>query len=73
MAAWIAEILSCCSLLILLVNGKNMAEYEAYWLMGVPIFNFWGAHVTSIFSVFPVMAGWITKMLFMLFFANISV
>ena len=24
---------------ILLCNGQNIAEYEAYWLMGVPIIN----------------------------------
>jgi len=30
---------SCCSLLILLCNEQNIAEYEAYWLMGVPIIN----------------------------------
>jgi len=36
-AGWIAEILLCCSLLILLCNGRqNIAEYEAYWLMGAP-------------------------------------
>jgi len=33
----------------------------------------WGAHFTSIFSVFSVMAGWIEEMLFMLFFAYIAV
>ena len=31
------------SLLILLCNRQNIAEYEAYWLMGVPIINPWGA------------------------------
>ena len=31
--------LSCCSMLILLCNGQNIAEYEVYWLMGVPIIN----------------------------------
>jgi len=28
---------------ILLCNGQNIAEYKAYWLMGVPIFNPLGA------------------------------
>jgi len=27
---------SCCSQLILLCNGQNIAEYEVYWLMGAP-------------------------------------
>ena len=44
MAGWLAEIFWCCSLLILLCNGQNITEYEAYWLMGVPIINPWGAH-----------------------------
>ena len=48
---------SCCSLLILLYNGQNIAEYKAYWLMGFPIINLWGVHFTSTFSVFSVMAG----------------
>ena len=26
-------------ILILLCNGQNIAEYQAYWLMGVPIIN----------------------------------
>ena len=30
---------SCCSLLILLCSKQNITEYEAYWLMGVPIIN----------------------------------
>jgi len=30
---WIAEIL------FMLCNGQNIAEYEAYWLIGVPIIN----------------------------------
>ena len=54
---------------ILLCTGQNIAEYEAYWLMGFPIINLWGLHFTSIFSVFSVMAGWIAEILFMLFFA----
>ena len=29
----------CCSSVILLCNGQNIAEYEAYWLMTVPIIN----------------------------------
>jgi len=36
------------------------------WLSRIEI---WGAHFTSIFSVFSVMAGWIAEMLFMLLFA----
>ena len=27
------------SLPVLLCNSQNIAEYEAYWLMGVPIIN----------------------------------
>jgi len=46
-------------------------EYEAYWLMGFPIINLWGAYFTSIFSLFSEMAGWIAGILFMLFFAYI--
>jgi len=39
MAEWIAEILFVLFLLILLCNGQNIAEYEAYQLMGAPIIN----------------------------------
>jgi len=39
MAGWIAEILFMLFLLILLCNGQNIAKYEAYWLIGVPIIN----------------------------------
>jgi len=46
---------------ILLCNGQNIAEYEAYWLMGFPIINLWGTRFTSIFSVFSVMAGWFAE------------
>ena len=59
-------------LYILLYNGQNIAEYEAYWLMDFPIINLWGTHFTSIFSVFSVMAGWIAEILFMLFFACVA-
>ena len=31
---------SCCSLFILLCNGQNIAEYEAYWIISVPINNY---------------------------------
>ena len=41
MAGWIAEIFLHCSLLILLCNGQNIAKYEAYWLISVPIINPW--------------------------------
>ena len=54
---------------ILLCNIQNIAEYEAYWLMGFPMINLWGAHFASKFSVFSVMAGWIAEILFMLLFA----
>jgi len=57
---------SCCSLPTLLCNGQNLAEYEAYWLMGFPIINLWGARFTSLFSVFSVMAGWIAEILLLL-------
>ena len=75
MAGWTAEMLllffaySC----ILLCYGQNIAEYEAYWLMGFPIINLCGAHFTTIFSVFSVMAGWIAEILFMLIFAYTAV
>jgi len=38
-------------------------------LIGFPIITLWGAHFTTIFSVFSVIAGWIAEILFMLFFA----
>ena len=44
----------------------NIAEIEALWFSCIEI---WGVRFTSIFSKFFVMAGWIAKMLFMLFFA----
>ena len=50
----------------LLCNGQNIAEYEAYWLMGFPIINLWGLHFMSVFFVFSVIAGWIAEILFML-------
>ena len=59
--------LYCC------VTDRNIAEYKAYWLLGVPIINPWGVRFMSTFSVFSVMAGWIAKMLFMLFFVYIVV
>ena len=40
------------------VMDKNIAEYEAYWLMGFPIINLWGTRFTSVFSIFSVMHGW---------------
>ena len=48
----------------------DIAEFEALWLSHIEI---WGACFTSICSVFSVMAGWIAEMLFMLFFAYITV
>ena len=60
------------SLPILLCNGQNIAEYDAYWLMGFLIINLWGARFTSVFSIFSVMAGWIAGILFMLFFACVA-
>ena len=51
---------------------QNIAEYEAYWLMGFPIINLWGACFTSVFSVLSVMAGWIAEILFMLFSACVT-
>jgi len=54
-------------------NGQNIAEYEAYWLMGFQKLIF-GAHVSErIFPVFSVMAGWIAEILFMLFFSYTAV
>ena len=70
MAGWIAEMLF---MPILLCNGQNIAEYDAYWLMDVTIINLWGPHFTSVFSIFSVMAGWIAEILFMLFFAYTAV
>ena len=44
MAGWIAEILFMLFFAYIAVyNGQNIAEYEAYWLVGVPIINPWGA------------------------------
>jgi len=47
MAGLIAEVLF---MLILLCNGQNIAEYEAYWLMGFPIINHQGTHSPFIFA-----------------------
>ena len=58
---------------MLLYNGQNIAEYEAYWLMGFSISNLWDVHFTSTFTVFSVMAGWISGIFFMLFFAYSAV
>ena len=55
------DMLSCCSLIILLCNGQNIAEYEAYWLMGVPIINPWG--LPAIFSFKVVCANEPTKII----------
>jgi len=40
--------------------------------MGFPLINLWGARLTSIFSIFSVMAGWIAQILFLLFFACVT-
>ena len=45
-------------------------DIETSWLSCIEI---WGAHFTSIFSIFSVMAGWIARMLFMLLFAFTAV
>jgi len=37
MARWIVEMLFF--MLFFACNGQNIAEYEAYWLMGVSIIN----------------------------------
>ena len=58
MAGWIAEMLLCYFLPILLCNRQNLAEYEAYWLMGFQIINLWGELFTSIFSVCILCYGW---------------
>ena len=47
-----------------------IAEIEMLWLSRIEI---WGTHITSIFFVFSVMAGWIVEMLFMLFFTYATV
>ena len=47
---------SCCSLPILLCNGQNIAECEAYWLMGFPIINIW-AHVSRVYFLFYYFRG----------------
>ena len=41
MAGWIAEILHA---VLCLCNKHNIAEYEANWLISVPIINYWGTH-----------------------------
>ena len=35
---------------ILLFNEHNIAEYEAYWLISVPIINTWGARQPFFFA-----------------------
>ena len=47
-----------------------MAEIHLLWLLCIDV---WGACFTSESSVFFVMARWIAEMLFMQFFAYISV
>jgi len=42
MAGSIAEVLSCCPMLILLCNRQNIAAYEVYWFVDFPIINLWG-------------------------------
>jgi len=42
---------------VLCLYGQNIAEYEAYWLMGVPIFNPWGAHQPFFLSCTAVYAN----------------
>ena len=54
----------------MLWNEFDIAEIEALWLSRIKI---WGVRFTSLFSVFSVMAGWIAKMLFILFFVYIAV
>ena len=44
---------SCCSLLILLCNRQNIAEYKAYWLMGVVLGHTSHEHILRIFC-----SGW---------------
>ena len=51
-AGWIVAMLFMLLLPILLCNGQNKAEYEAYWLMSFPIINLWGARFMSVFSIF---------------------
>ena len=63
-------LLILCTLLTMSWNKFDIAEIETLWLLRIEI---WGAHFTSVFSVFSVMAGWIAQMLFMLFFAYIAV
>ena len=40
-AGLIAEVLF--TQFIMLYNGLNIAEYEAYWLINFPLVNDWGA------------------------------
>ena len=49
---------------------KSIAEIEALWLSCIEI---WNVCLTSEFSVFSIMAGLITGMLFLLLFAYIAV
>ena len=73
MAGYIAEILFMLFFAYIAVNGQNIAEYDTYWLIGFPIINLRGTHFMSIFSVFPVIAGWIAETLSMLFFSYTAV
>ena len=58
------------TLLIMLWNEFDIAEIKTLWISHIEI---WGTHFTSKFSVFSTMTGWITQMLFMLFFAYTAV
>ena len=49
-------------MLVMLRNEFDMAEIETLWLSRIEI---WGARFTSVFSV---VAGWIARILFLLFF-----
>ena len=39
MALWIAKMLFMVFFACIVCNGQNITEYEAYWLMGVPIIS----------------------------------
>ena len=56
MPGWIAEMLI---MLLSAYIGQKIAEYEAYWLMGFPIINLWGARFTRVRCILHIFCyGW---------------
>jgi len=49
MGWWIAEMLSYCSLLILLRNGLSILKDKADWLINFTLLNYWGSNWSFFF------------------------